>query len=521
MAAPTRPQIESTVVLPHYKVEIELEGVYYTIDTDDISDISGDIRSTGSTVNGLAFGTYTEPSGQVAIYRRAVLDTGSATLAYDDTAWILHRMRISQAFDTSDYVPIFVGVIQSFDVDDMLITFRLISVLEYVRNTKIYTGATKNRPIATKTTISSEEDPTQPGYTAGTINRILWEAGGRPFAQYTDVTFSDAVFWYDCEQSIFAPQYTWLSGENLVEELFTLARSSGGQIFQEVRSIAGEGVPVIRYVQPLTLADLSTYASVYNFSADTYGSFRKTTSGMEVASLIKSTFTQRREYVLQEIYNDSTPKNLRAGETKEYDFETQLPVFSYEAITAANFRASRNHDNRLVDVSFTVVRQTATRITVEFENTESYPITIHEVKIKGVPLAVEEEGIVTYGSGEPVLELEDNPYIQSYGHALRLCRMVYDFYSQYRPIITLSNAIYDPDRFIGEIVQCINNDTDVWNGIMWVDNTVYYRIIGIRHSNAGATMEFTLVPIDNIPNRQDMYIVDETYISTDVRLLSY
>lgn len=516
MTEPTRLQIEASFNEPKYRVELDWGGTYYQVPDDHVIDISGNVRSSGSSFNGLSFGTYVEPSASVTVFRRLVMPLN---VAYDNTGWIKRKVRISQAFATSLYVPVFIGVIEQIDISGEEITFNIVGLLEYVRDTKLYTAATYNRPIATRTTTISIEDPTVGGYAAGTINRILWEAGGRPLEQIT--TYTSALFYYSCEQSIFSPQWTWIAGENLVDELFMLARSSGGQIYEEVATVGGVGVPVIRYIQPLTIADTSTYGSIYNFDSSKYEGFRKTYSSVEKVSTVRCNFTQRRLYVMQDVYSDTTPRMLRVGEVREFDLEMQLPVFEYETINSKVIKAYTNHNNRAVTLPVSVVRQNASRVTISVTNNTGYLATVNGIVIRGRPLAVEEEGLVTYGSGTPVQDIEDNPYIQSYGHALRLTRMVYDFYSQYRPIITLTDSIYDPDRYVGEIVQVFNEDNVVYDGTSFVQDTGFYRIIGITHNDTGASMDIELVSIAGLPDRQDMYIVDTVYSGSDTRLISY
>jgi hypothetical protein len=518
MANPTRLQIEASFNLPKYKVELDHAGSYYTLNNDHITEVTGDILSNGNNLNGISFGTYVEPKATVKVLRRNVLNV-SLSDGYESSYWIKRKIRISQAFDTSDYIPMFVGIIDSYTIDGEILTYNIIGVLEFVRNTKIYTEATYNRPIASATSASSIENPATIGYAGGTINRILWESGGRPIEQrllvYAD---ADAKFWYSCEQSLFNPEWTWIAGENLVDELFMLARSSGGQIYQDVNA---DGVAVIRFVQPLTIASREGYTSYYNFDASKYTSFSKTLSGVETVSTVRCNFKSRRLYVMQNVYEDTTPKFLRTGETKTFDLSMQLPVYEYGVIDAGSVKAFAGHNNTAVTLSVTVTHKTAAKVSLSIYNNIGYPVTINSIVIKGRPLAVQEEGMVTYGSDIPVQDLEDNPYIQSYSHAMRLCRMVYDFYSEYRPTITLRGCIYDTDRYVGEVVQVANNDNVYYNGATFVQDVGYYRIISINHANTGSSMDITLVSLADLPQRPLMYIVDETYINTDVRLISY
>lgn len=110
------------------------------------------------------------------------------------------------------------------------------------------------------------------------------------------------------------------------------------------------------------------------------------------------------------------------------------------------------------------------------------------------------------------LQLEDNPYIQSYAQATRLTRMVYDFYHTNRAIITLEGVGYDPDRYLGEVVELTNAE--------WGITAARHRIIALDYTN-GATMKVMLAPIEGLPTRSDVFIVNETYDDADIRKVSY
>lgn len=110
------------------------------------------------------------------------------------------------------------------------------------------------------------------------------------------------------------------------------------------------------------------------------------------------------------------------------------------------------------------------------------------------------------------LQLEDNPYIQSYAQADRLVRMVYDFYHTNHAIITLDGVGYDPDRYLGEVVEVTNSS--------WGMTAKQHRIIGLDYTN-GATMTVKLAPLDDLPTSNDVFIVYHEYVNADERMVSY
>ena len=106
------------------------------------------------------------------------------------------------------------------------------------------------RPIATKTTASSIENPATGGYNAGIVNYALWQAGLRPYEQLA--SYPTVSEYYSCDQALFSPDYAWLAGDDGFDELLRCARASGAQLYQR-----DDGVVVYR--QPFLLVSTPTY----------------------------------------------------------------------------------------------------------------------------------------------------------------------------------------------------------------------------------------------------------------------
>jgi len=523
MTLPTRAQITRNFNQPKYRVEIDHQGTFYQIPDDHILSINGSMISSGNIQNGLSFGSYVEPSASVTVLRRLVLKSAhpSITYGYDDSYWINRRIRISQAFETSTYKPIFIGVITSYNITGEDLVYEIVGVLEYFRNIKFYTTIFYNRPIATLTTASSIEDPSAPGYAAGIINRIFWEAGGRPWERFVDYSASNPPFWYSCNQSLINPEWLWVSGENLVDEMFLLARATGGQIYESVDVSGGAGYSVLRFINPLAFADTTGYTSYYNFSESTYGNFSKSLSIENIAGKVTCKFATRRIQPLQDVYSDKTPYLFLPSETKTFTCNTSLPVFEYETITNSVVSAFQTITSAAATLSVTVTSQYAGQVVLSVTNSGSFPVVMTGITLRGKPLAVDEDGEVEVGSTTPVQTIEDNPYIQSRSHALQLATMVHTFFSSARRIITLSNCIYDPDRFVGELVQINNIDNVTYNGTTFVQDTTLYRIIRISHNATGTSMDIDLITVDGMLKTDDMYIVGNSYVSTDNKKVSF
>lgn len=524
MPAPSRVQIEANIAQPTYRIDIWYPGTgWIELPDSSIVDVSGINESVGSQDNGLAFGTSVEPKATI---QTEMFVVSTADKLISDTYWLMKRMRIGFGFETSDPVTVFVGPIRERRIDGDDVTIELQSNLEFVRNAKFYSPLYFDRPIATKTTAASVENPSSGSYVAGMINRILWEAGGRPYEQANINYFeTDAAFrfWYSCEQALLTPDWSWVSSDNLVDDLFTLARAGGGQIYQDNNG-------VIRYVQPFSFADLSSYGPLYTpfeYTDAYFESYSESATSFEQVGTVACTYTPRAIQPLQVVYEDQTPRFLQPSESQVLLLETTWPVYEFynmisdSELTKQAFTVTKlNGQSTLFSIG--TVTKYATRIEIAVGNpSATEPIIIHAIKILGRPVTAEEEKIVSYGSGEPKRNIESNVYIQNERFASRMVRMVYDFYAHNRPIVTLKNAIYDPDRFVGELVTLDSYYNRVYSGGGYSSNNDLYRIINIRHSVTGTVMDVDLTVVTGLPTRDQMFLVGTSYLSANTRKLSY
>lgn len=527
MTLPTRAQITRSFNQPKYRVEMEWNGVFYQVPDDHVVELSGSMISNGNIQNGLSFGSYVEPSASVTVFRRFVIHP-SVGNGYDHALWINKRVRIYQAFETSAYKPIFVGVISSYSINGEELTYDISGMMEYLRNIKLSTPVYYGKPIATKTTAASAEDPTVGGYNAGLLNYIFWQAGGRPWEQNSNATYvSAAKFWYQCDQSTINPDWLWLANENLVDEIFLLARSAGGQIYEYADVLSGAAQAVVRFIDPLNFADTTGYGSYYNFTTDTYQSFSKRLSVENQAGKVTAKFATRRLQPSQEVYTDKTPYLIKNGETRTFICNVELPVFEYEtisssAVSATPLISSANAD-KTISLTVNATAIGGAQVTLSITNSTGAAAMITGITLRGRPIAVEEEGEVEVGSSTPVQAVEDNPYIQTRDHALRLAKMVYALFNTLAPSITLQGVIYDPDRFVGELVQIDNSDNVIYSSFAgtWIQDTSIYKIIRISHNGTGTSMDIDFVPITTLLNPTDFYIVDTTYNSATSKKLAF
>jgi hypothetical protein len=521
MAVPTRLQIEAGFALPKYKVEVlNHAGVWYTVLNARVANISGSADSTGNQDNGVSFGTPSDPSASIEMENYQV----DGIRYMHDPYWINKPARISFGFDTSDFVTIYQGPIKNMNRSNDMITLELGGSLDYLADVKIHTPIYYRKAAATKTTIASQENPDGIGYNAGLINLAFWRAGGRPLEQqgilYTEAS-ADWKFWYSCEQSLIAPDYSWYSGDNTQDEVYTLARAVGGQIYQDT-------LGTVRYTQPLSFGDMSGYVSFYTFTDAVFDGYSEAISKGELVGTLKMLHTPRRVEPMKHVIEDKTPRLIHPwavlGQSEIIELSPSLPIWQYQGLytnndlTATTTMKAQLLDNRPVTPTIGAVEAYANKILITVSNPDSTtPMIITSIKVQGRPLAAMDDVLTQYPQpGDawlPEKIVENNVYVQNEIHAKRLIRMIFDFYNELRPIITLNNVQYDPDRFVGEIVKLSSRYNN--------DSFKHFRIIKIAHSNLGTSMSVDLVQVNTVPKRSDMFIIGTSYSSGDTKQLSY
>lgn len=512
MAVPTRLEIEATVALPKYKVEIWIPITYgyqgwQTVNNDYVQSVTGGMSSSGTTDNGLSFGSQVDATA-------TIIFSGDAYINYVGNLKHLGvrnlKIRISYGFANSDFIVAFEGPIMDVSFTRFETQVQCGSFIEIMQDFKLYTGVYRNRQIASTSTVATQENPDANGYVGGLINEIFWRAGGRPIEQkginYND---NDVFFWYTCNQSLFNSEWLWLTGDNLIAELTSLARAAGGQIYQDSKG-------TIRYVQPLNLADAS---STFTYDTSKFGTISVRRGSGDYAKTVRMTSTTRRLEPVQTVYEESTPRQLLPGTNIILEMETQLPIYIWYDFQAFNvFKASYSNGNVAIPtVMYNVF--TAQKAIMQISNDSTLPMYIHSIKLRGRPISAQDEISTYYSATYPAAPtperiIENNVYVQNERHAAALVRMSWDFYSEARRIITLTDVGYDPDRYIGETIIINEPNTEIFNSVC--------RVIGINHDLTGKTMEIEAVEIDNnIPKRSNMFIIGTGYFSNEVKLLSY
>lgn len=493
MAAPTRVQIEADVALPTYLVEFYSGSTWTSIANANVVSLTGSVE-TGSSDNGLAFGILITP--------RCTFESTDDTVSLD---WELLKIRVSFGFDTSDKVKRFEGVIIGRTRNQRKVTYECSGFSTYIERTKIYTPVFYYRPVATKTSVSSVEDPDGVGYRAGLLNRIMWESGGRPYEQVA--TYPAARFYYSFDESIIRPKWSWLNGENGWAEAERLVRAVGGQLFQ-----ASDGV--IYYKQPLTFGQYS--GTPFTIDSSYFSTITENNVVLDLATKVSCPFAERDVKALQDVYDNTTSYLIEPSEVRTIIIETDLPTKEY-INTSGTFPASivkaTYFDGRVAAPTITNGDLNAQHVELYINNTSAEPICVDRITIQGYPIAVGYEGSTSFGAGDVELQIENSVYIQTEVQAYRLCAMVYDSYNVSHSIITLENCGFDPDRYVGEVVSVTYAPYSL--------SSTLCRITGISFKNTGALMDMDVVILGDLPTRDDVFITGTLYENSDVRMVAY
>jgi hypothetical protein len=515
MAAPTAAQIEADVTLITYRVELLLASVWTDVSADVIA-AAWEYATSGDPV-GIAFGATVGTTATVDIFP-----------ALYSLTWQQTPIRISVSYSGSDWVERFRGVIMSRSRGQHRGQWQCRGYDALIEGVKLRTELLYNRLIATPTTASSVEDSTSGSYSAGWVNRIFWGCGGRPFEQAG--SYPTALFYYSVPYaSPFGPEWYWLDGENMWNELQVLCKACGGQVYQGVDG-------VVRYVEPLSLAaggatytytDAAlTAAQRASNNASSYGDINDRESILTVLSAVVCPYTSRKLQGAQRVYQDGKPKRIKPSTTISLDLDTQVPILTSDIQTLRStlqltVKAAVARTGRTCSAAECVVVVTgkaAQRVSITVQNTLTDPIDLNLIEITARPLTAEEPETARYSSGAVLpypRELDvigENPAIQTRRHAEMLCRMLWDFHGTSRPVISLSRCALDSRRYVGELINLTSAALSYSN--------LLCRIIAIRPDSTGF-MDVEVASAVGLPIRSQQLIIGASYGGTESLRISY
>ncbi len=473
-----------------YLIKWKQSGSWVALTSGKITDFAGGAESALSDA-GLGFGDKVTTRQTITALRSEV----------QGQPWARTPFQVVPTVDGSSAVA-FVGVNTRASGDAETVTFNCVGMTDDLPNrTKdLYSPMFYRRPVATKTTASSIEDPTDGNYAAGLINWVLWQAGGRPYEQAG--SYPTADFYYACDQAVIAPDWAWIAGESGWDEALRLARAAGGQNHQALDG-------VIRYKQPLLLVGTATYtyADTLAGATDALGVYDKDSPKEEESTgqyftKIVCSFTPRSARPMQEVINDDTPRKVEPSETITIDLEPQWPITSFlsgataDTLPAEHLTVTRFDGEPAAAFTYTVT-QYAQRISIEFTNDELIPVVIYRIIVHGTPVTTGETQTISVGSGTPVMTMEDNIFVQNKAHALQLATMALAFYGTARKTRTIT-VPYNPARLVGDTVGLTCADMSL--------TAAPHLVYKIDHE-AGEVMTLAMVDVTGIPTVDDYYIV--------------
>lgn len=506
MTMPTASQIEAAVAQPSYRVRLYLGGAWVDVSAD-VVDVDGTYEV--SMGDGLGFGLAPAPTQRVAFARERL-----------GTAWRDTPIEISLGFNGTNpihFLGRITGVREGRTGGEWTCSGYqdLIAAAPEIRSPLLY-----RRPAFTATTASSNENPDNAGWAGGLGNLILWRAGGRPYEQ--SATYPTALFYYSCETSIMAPEWTWLNGGDAAQALDELCRAAGGVVYQGMDGVIryqepmtfGAGVAAIHYTDAMdgtnaairAAAGLAQYGDLER-SADVQG---------QVVDVVRCAYVARRLQGVQRVYQDTTPRLVEAGAVSTITLDLSLPCYRVSRVEAVGYTLRSTRLTTASEVTVAIGTTYAQQVTVTITNTLSEPIGLSELALYAMPLVAMEEGTATYGSasGTPrSYAVPDSVYIQTASHARRLCHMYHDWYNTPRPPVTLSGCGYDPRRSLGEIITL----TSAYPAI----SAERHRVSGIQVGRTGVEMTLTVVPVTGLPVETDFFVLGTTYSDANSRQLTY
>ena len=479
-----------------YQLEYFASAAWHTIAAGSILDVSGSWETSGGE-SGVAFGDDTDASidGELLLAEWA-------NLAY------ITPIRYTTTIDASTQRT-FTGVLTKRSRDLERMSFTADGMKTLIAATKGYSPAINRRPVATKTTASSADDPSNPGWASGLVNWLLWQAGGRPYEQAG--SYPSATFYYSCDHALLAPDWAWAAGEDAWAECLRLAKDSGGQMYQDASG-------VVRYKQILGYGGQSTSDTL---TESNYATIEMDESpGVLLATKITCQYVPRRRLGTQQIADDTTPRPIEPSASVTIVIEPQNPLASLEQASAGQLKS-----DALVVTSFDgtpstsythTLAVTAARITIVVTNIASVPLMIWRVRLRGDPIVAGEAGSVSADSGaSPVVErvLEPSPYIQNRRDATRIAQMTQAFYASARPIVTVGGCVHAPSRAVGAalLLSCS----------AWAMSAVKHVILSIKHDNTGIEAGYTLSYVEDLPKSDDFFIVGVTYTSGQNKYLGW
>jgi hypothetical protein len=507
-----------TTYEPAYQLEWHNGSQFVSIDNDFVLGIDLDIETDGDENNPFFLGDQSEAAAQIKL---------RSVASFYNQAWEDRRIRVRQKMMGTTLRTVFEGIINHRRAGAAAdtITFGCAGYGDLIRRSKAVSDLYYRRRGATETTTAvwdtnkSVDDPANPNYAAGLINYALWVAGGRPLE--LDYLYPSARFYYSCDNSLFIPEWTWLAGEDTWAECAEIARTCGGQMYQ-----ADNGV--IHFRSPFTptqgLVSLTWDEGDYADLEEDIGTSVK-------ADRVKVPWSLRAIQPPGVAFDLAQPVIVPAKGASTYGtldlpiFTPELPIWRWDDLSGTPPTATLSglSSENLVVSDFSNVRIKPTGgqavfmqareigaqwLQLRLHHTYNKPIVFNRIVLNATPIAVVATGEVVVGNGSSQFNFDPSPYISSEPHARQLGEMLLAFYNKPRPVRRVKGLIYDEWRYQGERVRLSNSDFGISNEV--------HCIVGL-HPRNGNTMDADVIPVGDLPQYDQLFVIGETYASSAVR----
>lgn len=480
------------------------------------------------------------------------------------------RMTLVEIFYTNDGVVgnlklASTGLIFTRTEDRTKVSFVMRGFLDLFNINLVETPLFRGRKVATPipSTVSVDnlkaQDPTiKEGSSVGLINTLLWLIGGRPYKYKSLYTSQNAYvagqypkFFFDCQASVINPEWAWFNYENLTDDIKQLCKASGGLLTQDLDG-------VIRYKNVFGSKKSWNGLTITDSLAT---KFTQSERGSEPYSKVIITYTPRYLAGSQEIYKTVLNEYLNIGESVERQLDFTRPVYKMvnktisgqltDTIVGSNFKFVKDTINA-IDIfgtkqvmsvklsphnilyipkyvasgtlgNFTVEKDTAVissqTTTLTVSNTlNPSTIFVGEVSLYGRTLeAGSQETFIRKLNQLPTisgfreLRLPDNPYVQSESQAVRLVDTAKYLLENPRIQITADNVPFVSGIALGETVK-------VYSPLYALSGE--YQISSIAFSNNIQKANITLLSLSGIYGEDELFVIGQTYSSTNQRKLS-
>ncbi len=219
------------------------------------------------------------------------------------------------------------------------------------------------------------------------------------------------------DETLYPVPFIWLDDDHPVKDLGMLAEAQGGCIYFDYA-----GQLVSENATHLLRSPHAT--SQFTFDAGDYPNLRLQSEVQEKVSRVVVSYTPRYIAVVQEVWrlNQNSDENVQlgAGEVRTITARFRQPVAAFvQPVRYTDFRAvyaGGGDASALVTIA-TMTNAKATKIDIPITNTASHAVYI-TLRLRGTPVLPREPVIVEVGDADATAyKLQDNPYVNSSGHA--------------------------------------------------------------------------------------------------------